>query len=161
MTLVKQKHKPGKTILGAISGIRGIPDTLAEMIPSPGNAIMFLELYKTGNVWLFDDLKRNIIAEPFVAGMNEIIDAHVGKKTTLCQATFSANPFPQANTLVLIDGENMGGWYRDTATSMEGWLCPVVKVYFGGVPEKIYYSITYNNQNHEKQSKKDKKSSKR
>ena len=45
--------------------------------PMHANAMMHLNLYKTGTVWAFDDAKHNISKEPFVLGMSEIISSYL------------------------------------------------------------------------------------
>ena len=50
-----------------------------ESKSKPGNAMMSLNLYRTGNTWMFDDETYGIVAEPFVLGMSEIISAYLPK----------------------------------------------------------------------------------
>ena len=106
------------------------------------NAMMSLDLYKEGNTWKFDDATNNIIAEPFVLGMSEMIDFYVNdskiKNTTI---TFSHNKFPKCHELVLLQEESNGGWYYDPYSNKKGWLCPVTRVYMKGIPENIYFSV--------------------
>ena len=116
----------------------------------PGNAMMSLNLYKIGSTWMFDDETFGIKAEPFVLGMSEIISEYLPKDARECTAIFSLNKFPNCNTLTLDTEDSGGGWYTvtdttDTATSnikgMQGWLCPVTRVYLNTIPKNIYYKI--------------------
>ena len=112
-----------------------------------GNAMMHLNLYKTGTTWQFDDAVFGIKAEPFVLGMSEIISSYLDKKKKKCKAIFSLNEFPGCDTLTLIEPDSGGGWYTVTDSEnpgtkgMKGWLCPVTRVYLQDIPEKIYYKV--------------------
>jgi len=128
-------------------------DTIIEKFTkndNTGNAMMSLNLYKKGSTWMFDDATNNIVAEPFVLGMSEIISEYLPKGAEECTAIFSLNKFPNCNTLTLDVEDSGGGWYTvtdttNTATSnikgMQGWLCPVTRVYLNTIPKNIYYKI--------------------
>lgn len=103
------------------------------------NSILFLDLYKKGSTWAFDDANKNIQAEPFVMGMSEIISHYTDKEN--CTAYFSLQPFPDAKKLSLLKEDSNGGWYQDESTNMTGWLCPVTRVYLNGIPNHIYFQI--------------------
>ena len=112
-----------------------------------GNAMMSLNLYKTGNTWMFDDDTYGIKAEPFVLGMSEIITAYLPEGKDKCTAIFSLNKFPTCDTLDLMQEDSNGGWYvvkessSENITGMSGWLCPVTRVYLKAIPKNIYYKI--------------------
>jgi hypothetical protein len=124
------------TIVGGITGKS-----------NSGNAMMHLNLYKTGTTWQFDDATFGIKAEPFVLGMSEIITSYFHKNKKKCKAIFSLNKFPGCDTLTLIEPDAGGGWYTVTDSEnpgtkgMKGWLCPVTRVYLQNIPEKIYYKV--------------------
>jgi hypothetical protein len=113
----------------------------------PGNAMMSLNLYKTGDTWMFDDETFGIKAEPFVLGMSEIISSYLTKGKDRCTAIFSLNEFPGCDTLDLEYEEAGGGWYNvsksnfSTTKGMRGWLCPVTRVYLDAIPKNIYYKV--------------------
>ncbi len=113
----------------------------------PGNAMMSLNLYKTGDTWMFDDETFGITAEPFVLGMSEIISSYLTKGKDRCTAIFSLNEFPECDTLDLEYEEANGGWYNvsksnfPTTKGMRGWLCPVTRVYLNTIPKNIYYKV--------------------
>ena len=112
-----------------------------------GNAMLSLNLYKFKTTWMFDDPRFDIIAEPFVMGMSEIISDFLPKGQNECLATFSLNNFPGAEELTLTKEEADGGWYTVTKSSitenlgLSGWLCPVTRVYLNGIPKNIYYKV--------------------
>ena len=70
-----------------------------------GNSMMFLNLYKTENTWQFDDDKFEIVAEPFILGMSEMISSYLTVNTINCTAIFSLSKFPECETLKLLNGE--------------------------------------------------------
>lgn len=109
------------------------------------NSIMKLDLFKEKNTWMFNDESFNIIREPFVLGMSEMIDHYVNNptlnKTTIF---FSHDKFPHCHELKLLNEDSDGGWYQDVDTKMVGWLCPVTRVYMKNIPEKIYFMVENN-----------------
>ena len=112
------------------------------IINTTNNAMMSLNLYKECFTWKFDDAANNIIAEPFVLGMSEMIDFYVNDskiKNTII--TFSHNKFPKCHELNLIQEELNGGWYYDPYSKRKGWLCPVTRVYMKDIPKNIYFSV--------------------
>lgn len=114
------------------------------------NSIFVIKPYK-GITWVFDDPARGLLAEPFVMGMDTIIDQVVKAKTIPGAADgfmlmFSANKLP-INTVVLGREESDGGgtWYQvletnpsNMVTQERGWLCPALLQYFDEPPEYIY-----------------------
>ena len=101
---------------------------------------MQLNLYKINTTWMFDDAANQIQAEPFVLGMSEIITNRIPGRDQ-CSLLFSLKPFPGCGSLMLLSEEADGGWYRDPDLEMEGWLCPVTRVYCGGIPDRIFYKV--------------------
>jgi hypothetical protein len=114
--------------------------TPTAAISSNGNAMMQLSLYKSNGTWMFDDVARQIFAEPFVLGMSEIITKHI-PETSTCKLLFSLQPFPGAYSLRLLREEANGGWYHAESLNMEGWLCPVTRIYCAGIPDMLYYNV--------------------
>lgn len=98
--------------------------------------------YKVRGQWCFDDVDKGIVAEPFVAGMSEMIDKAVGDKDgftiCFCDETFCGFEY----TLELVGEEAGGAWYRCPQLNRIGWLCPVLRKYYPGtVPRIIYVAI--------------------
>lgn len=118
-----------------------------EQNNNTGNAMMALNLYKTGETWMFDDAAYDIKAEPFVLGISEIITDYLPKGKNECTMIFSLNKFPTCDTLSLKEEDSNGGWYEvsdSKSTNLEGrvgWLCPVARVYLKTIPKSIYYKI--------------------
>jgi hypothetical protein len=106
------------------------------------NSMLQLSLYKSNSTWAFDDEKRSIVSEPFVLGMSEII-THYVPDSDRCEVLFSIEKFPSCRTLQLLNEDCNGGWYRDQDSNLQGWLCPVTRVYLNGIPDNIFYSINY------------------
>jgi hypothetical protein len=109
---------------------------------APSNSIMVIAPYRHAGTWVFDDARAGLSAEPFVAGVPELIDRLVvdvpgaGKGFRLL---FSAAPFPDHETkLVWRRREGAGNWYYSEDFDMEGWLCPALFKYFPRAPREIY-----------------------
>jgi hypothetical protein len=102
------------------------------------------------DVWAFDDKRTGLKGEPFVMGINEMIDAIVLKQgMNLKQA--------KANGMIIefctseFDGyavkwerrAEMGGgnWYEWVEGKMTGWLCPALYLYYTDAPDAIYGKV--------------------
>lgn len=115
-----------------------------------GNSLFALRLYRLGKVWAFDDGARGLFAEPFVAGMTEMIDfaaehsigRYHGPEITV---TFSPSPFPGMTFhLEGLEEEAGGRWYKltePTGWERHGWLCPAVLKYLPEHPDHIYAAV--------------------
>ena len=108
------------------------------------NSIMVIEPYRDCGTWVFDDQSVGLEAEPFVAGMPEIIDKIIedeGIKDAEKGFTllFSGSAFPGGEyVLDLKRPETGGNWYELKGENMEGWLCPALFKYFTFAPNKIF-----------------------
>ena len=106
------------------------------------NAIYVIAPYKYYDMWVFDDPRVGLAREPFVAGIDTMIDRVVADLPDAGQGftlLFSTAPFPgHQHRLDWLREENGGNWYRSEALSMEGWLCPALFQYFAEAPEQIY-----------------------
>lgn len=131
------------------------------------NAITVILPYKCGGMWVFDDPNVGLRREPFVSGIDKIIN-------TMTQALgitdpekgfrllFSGSPFPGFNTILthiekdrtthipgLMKGDKdefiprveRGDWYFHPETGMEGWLCPALLKYFDEAPARLYIKL--------------------
>ena len=109
------------------------------------NSLMQILAYRTIGGWSFDDDAFGLVAEPFVAGIPEMIDIlaeRVGVTDRII-LTFSCAPFP--GDVIRIDktSEEFGGnWYRWDDLGMIGWLCPALLHYFQEAPESIYIAAS-------------------
>ena len=107
------------------------------------NQIMTLEIYKYGAMWAFDDEARGLLREPFIAGMDKMLDAIARKlKRRKLSVTFSGSKFPGSNyTLNKAALESGGVWYICEELGMKGWLCPALFKYFATAPARIYIQV--------------------
>ncbi len=105
---------------------------------------MTIQPYWSGATWVFDDPQVGLRAEPFVAGVPDMIDRLLERAGLPPRERFllifSAQPFPghQAE-LEWVREEDGGNWYR--SDGMEGWLCPALFKYFQSAPARIYCQI--------------------
>jgi len=103
--------------------------------------------YLQDGLWVFDDARTGLKAEPFVEGATEMISTLVAAKGihkaehgfTL---TFADEPFDGHDVELkwLRADEVEGNWYEGTVAreTMQCWLCPALFCYFDTAPERIY-----------------------
>jgi hypothetical protein len=112
-----------------------------------GNAMLRIAPYWHHGTWAFDDDAHGLVAEPFVAGAEKMIDrVLVEAGIDLAEArrrgirlTSSAGPFPGAHAVADRGRPEAGGtWYRFGEPAMEGWLCPALFHYFAEAPKRIW-----------------------
>jgi hypothetical protein len=105
------------------------------------NALMVIFPYYYENTWVFDDPDVDLVKEPFVFGVPEMIDDLVKNIPNAKQGfklIFSKSPFPSyQRKLTWIRGEYEGNWYTISGEE-EGWLCPALFKYFNKAPKVIY-----------------------
>jgi hypothetical protein len=105
--------------------------------------ILVIEPYRVHGTWVFDDPGTGLREEPFVAGVNEMIDRLVrdipGAERGF-RLLFSVQPFEghQASLSWSRADPVEGNWYRADDTGEEGWLCPALYWYFPSAPARIY-----------------------
>jgi hypothetical protein len=99
----------------------------------------WLEIVKT---WVFDDEAADLVQEPFVSGVPEMIDELVRDILNARQGfrlLFSAQPFPGFQRQLKWVREEVGGnWYKSEQPDAEGWLCPALFRYFDEAPAELY-----------------------
>ena len=107
------------------------------------NSIQVISPYWYNGFWVFDDERRGLVQEPFVSGVDDMIDYLVrdiedAKKGF--KMTFSVQPFPGfAQEIKKTREEFNGNWYKMTeAPYIEGWLCPALFKYFSIAPDDLY-----------------------
>lgn len=106
------------------------------------NSIVGIFPYKYEDMWVFDDPKVDLVREPFVSGMLQIIDILVKNIPSADEGfklLFSDTPFPgyQAS-LVWLKQEYQGNWYYWEEKDKQGWLCPALLKYFAKAPTQIF-----------------------
>ena len=91
---------------------------------------------------MFDDPSVGLEREPFVAGVDTMMDrlvADIPAAEKGFRAIFSAYPFPGAAVkLIWLRAESGGAWYRCEEYQTDGWLCPALFKYFPTAPKEIY-----------------------
>lgn len=84
--------------------------------------------YKYEGLWVFDDPAVGLHREPFVAGIDKMIDqlvASIPGAEHGFRLLFSARPFPGHTVKLEWRREESGGnWYSCPQFGIEGWLCP-------------------------------------
>lgn len=106
-------------------------------------------------VWVFDDERFELVAEPFVGDTNRIVDLAITQagdspasqikeaKFTL-SFVFDAPAPPSFNAVVCQKTATEGSWtlYRVVGHGIEGWLCPALFHYTEKAPERIDVWVT-------------------
>lgn len=110
--------------------------------PPRANSIMTIAPYRHNGTWVFDDVSAGLVAEPFIAGVPEMIDVLVKDIPNADKGfrlTFSAIPFPgHQRKLKWQRAEAGGNYYSIDEPSMEGWLCPAMFQYFREAPKELF-----------------------
>ena len=106
------------------------------------NTIMIIHPYKYHGTWVFDDENTGLVREPFVLGIDTMIDMLVSDLPDASQGfnlLFSDTPFPgDLLKLEWVREESGGNWYYARSYAIEGWLCPALLKYFQYAPVDIY-----------------------
>ena len=108
------------------------------------NQILVIAPYwlESAGTWVFDDDAVDLVQEPFVSGIPEMIDelvADIPNAKRGFRLLFSASPFPGYQRKLTRLREELGGWwYESNQPKGEGWLCPALFRYFDEAPEEIY-----------------------
>ena len=109
------------------------------------NALMVIAPYKYQGTWVFDDSAVGLFREPFIAGIDTMIDKAVSKIPDAekgFRAVFSAQEFPGTDfKLEWRRAESGRNWYYSDQFKMEGWLCPALLKYFPNPPPEIYVKV--------------------
>lgn len=106
------------------------------------NALHVLMPYRHQGTWVFDDERVGLVREPFVCGIDDMIDRLVGRIPDAdngFRLIFSPRPFPGHTVKLEWRREEHGGhWYFAPAYGIEGWLCPALFKYFEAAPPELY-----------------------
>src|SRR5436305_10840003 len=109
------------------------------------NALLVIAPYKHQGTWVFDDPAVGLFREPFIAGIDNMIDQAVSGIPNAekgFRAIFSARDFPGSDFKLEWRREESGGnWYYSDQFKMEGWLCPALLKYFPNAPREIYVKV--------------------
>ena len=106
------------------------------------NAIQIIAPYRYEGQWVFDDDATGLVREPFIAGIDTMIDHFVKDIPDAYKGfrmLFSPTPFPGHMLKLEWRRPEMGGnWYFCPQLGIEGWLCPALFKYFDEAPDALY-----------------------
>jgi hypothetical protein len=109
------------------------------------NEINVIQPYWYLDMWVFDDPRVGLTAEPFVGGADTMIDEITKDIPDARQGfimVFSKNAFPKHQfKLEWRRPEGTGNVYYSPDLDAEGWLCPALLRYFTERPLEIYVQI--------------------
>lgn len=109
------------------------------------NVINVIAPYRYLDMWVFDDLRVGLSAEPFVGGADTMIDqvtSDIPNARNGFIMVFSSTPFPGHQIKLDWRREERGGnVYYSAALDSEGWLCPALMRYFEQTPPEIYVQV--------------------
>ncbi|WP_226668066.1 DUF6717 family protein [Microbulbifer aggregans] len=105
------------------------------------NALMVIFPYQYEGTWVFDDPDVDLVKEPFVFGVPEMIDdlvSNIPEAPKGFKLIFSKKAFPgHKRKLSWVREECEGNWYTIDGEE-EGWLCPALFKYFDKAPLNIF-----------------------
>jgi hypothetical protein len=106
------------------------------------NSLYVLRPYKHQGTWVFDDEAVGLVCEPFVLGIDEMIErlvAVIPNAEAGFRLIFSPRAFPGHTVKLEWRREEDGGnWYFSPTFGIEGWLCPALIKYFEVAPRELY-----------------------
>lgn len=106
------------------------------------NSLYVLKPYRYQASWVFDNESVGLLREPFVFGIDEMIDrmvVGVPNAERGFRLIFSPAPFPGYAAKLEWRREEAGGnWYHSPTYGIEGWLCPALFKYFDAAPKEFY-----------------------
>ncbi len=109
------------------------------------NEINVIEPYRYLEMWVFDDPKVGLSAEPFVGGADTMIDRITAELPDADRGfimVFSAHSFPGRQfQLQWRRREDNGNVYYSPELDAEGWLCPALLRYFEAPPNEIHVQV--------------------
>jgi hypothetical protein len=122
------------------------------------NALFTIEIYRHAGTWCFSDAERDLLHEPFVLGIPEMInilirDKHSFVENSKYRVTFAATPFPKTKFYLQRETPEANGyWYtlqeidqpvQSREKAPEGWLCPATLKFFDDFPAELYVDIAH------------------
>jgi hypothetical protein len=112
-------------------------------VAPPANSIFVITPYVYQGAWVFNDPSVGLEREPFVYGMDLMLDHMVEDWQEEAwkgfRLYFSRTETPKSEYhLKAMQPEEGGMWYREVNTRMGGWLCPATLLYFGEFPEELF-----------------------
>ena len=109
------------------------------------NVINVIEPYRYLGMWVFDDVRVGLEAEPFVGGADTLIDhvtADISNAAEGFVMVFARIPFPGHQfQLDWRREDGTGNVYHSKDFDAEGWLCPALLRYFEVAPPSLFVQI--------------------
>jgi hypothetical protein len=109
------------------------------------NVINAIQPYRYLDMWVFDDARVGLSAEPFVGGADTLIDrvtADIPDAEKGFVLVFSGIPFPgHQYRLEWRREEGRGNIYYSPDLDAEGWLCPALLLYFDERPAELFVQV--------------------
>lgn len=109
------------------------------------NTISVICPYQYEGLWVFDDPTVGLLREPFVSGIDTMIDrlvAAIADAATGFRLLFSATPFQGFTVRLAWRREEFGGnWYYCPQFDVEGWLCPALFRYIEAAPAELFVRV--------------------
>lgn len=110
-------------------------------------AVFTIFPYRHDSAWVFDDDRVGLVKEPFVSGIDLMIDrmtVGIPNAAAGFRLDFSTQPFDgwQKSLTWRRADPVEGNWYRADDDGSEGWLCPALFWYFPSAPRKIYVAAS-------------------
>ena len=106
------------------------------------NSLFVIAPYRYQGMWVFDDPAVDLVREPFVSGIDTLIDrltADIPDAENGFRLIFSPAPFPGYTAKLEWRREEYGGnWYYSPNYNLEGWLCPALFKYFRDAPKELF-----------------------
>lgn len=106
------------------------------------NSLFVIAPYRYEGMWVFNDPRVDLVREPFVSGIDVMIDrlvARIPNADKGFRLVFSPTKFPGYEVKLQWRREEYGGnWYWSDEYQMEGWLCPALFKYFDKAPAELY-----------------------
>lgn len=130
-------------------------EVLSQDSPYRSEKVKTIHIYRHNGQWVFDDPRVELDKEPFVMGMDDIIDfltklngvdPKVGFTAEFSDEEIEHTPDTKNDSIYRLrkledHPDDFGAWYElDMAgvLKMKGWLCPATLFYFAKHPQNIW-----------------------
>jgi hypothetical protein len=105
------------------------------------NTINIISPYRDNGTWVFDDEQHGVLHEPFVAGVDTLIDRAVADIPNAAEGfnlIFSSRAFPGHQYRLR---RRDGNCYYLVEFDAEGWVCSALLLYFEKAPDEIFVKV--------------------
>ena len=92
------------------------------------NALHQLTAYRKDGLWMFDDPRKNIFEEPFVAGADIMFDLMSGRNRDAHADGFDGHFYTVRKFLPELE-------------RFQFWLCPALLAFFEKAPQSIFVKV--------------------